>query len=276
MAADALPQARDVFLTNRARGRVALVVGQAEGVTRRTTVAEEGSLRVRFPGRSDDREAVIVNVAGGIAGGDRLDLQIAINPGARLAVTTAAAEKVYRSVGPEAHAEVRLSVGANATLSWLPQETILFDGSRFRRSIDIDVAAGGRLVLAECVVFGRTAMGEVVRHGSLLDRWRVRHDGRLVFAETVRLGGVVAGALAESAVAAGGAAVATVLAVPGDDAFVQAVRGLEGAFDSEVAASAWNGITLARIVAKDGAGLRHDLVAVLTALGTRLPRLWLN
>jgi urease accessory protein len=276
MAADALPQARDVFLTNRARGRVALVVGQAEGVTRRTTVAEEGSLRVRFPGRSDDREAVIVNVAGGIAGGDRLDLQIAINPGARLAVTTAAAEKVYRSVGPEAHAEVRLSVGANATLSWLPQETILFDGSRFRRSIDIDVAAGGRLVLAESVVFGRTAMGEVVRHGSLLDRWRVRHDGRLVFAETVRLGGVVAGTLAEPAVAAGGAAVATVLAVPGDDAFVQAVRGLEGAFDSEVAASAWNGITLARIVAKDGAGLRHDLVAVLTALGTRLPRLWLN
>jgi urease accessory protein len=138
------------------------------------------------------------------------------------------------------------------------------------------VAAGGRLLLAEGVVFGRTAMGEVVRNGSLTDRWRVRHGGRLVLAESVRLGGAIAGALAEPAVAAGGTALATVLAAPGDDGFVQAVRSLEDTFHSEVAASAWNGIALARIVAPDGAALRHDLAAMLTALGARLPRLWLN
>ena len=276
MSASTLPQASDLFLRNRARGRVALSVAEADGVTRRTVVAEEGSLRVRFPGRTQDNEAVIVNVAGGIAGGDRLELQVEVERGAGLTVTTAAAERIYRSLGPEAQTDIHLRVAANATLCWLPHETILFDGAGFRRSIAVDAAAGARVVLAESVVFGRTAMGEVVRQGSLFDRWRVRLDGKLVFAETVRLGGDVAGILAAPAVAAGGSALATILAVPGDDAFVQAVRAPEGTFHSEVAASTWNGIALARIVAPDGAALRHDLTAVLTALGTPLPRLWVN
>jgi urease accessory protein len=275
-AASALQQTRD-FLGNRARGRVALTVAQTDGVTRRASVGEEGSLRVRFPGRTArDMEAVIVNVAGGVAGGDRLDLDIAVGPDARLTVTTAAAEKVYRSLGPDATADVHLKVDAGATLHWLPQETILFDRARFRRAIEVDLAPGSIILLAEALVFGRTAMGEAVQTGSLFDRWRVRRQGKLVFAETVRLGDDVAGVLGEPAVAAGGAAVATILAAPGDDAFVQAVRGLAGEFHSEVAASAWNGIAVTRIVARDGAALRSDLVAVLTALGTWLPRLWLN
>jgi len=274
--ASALQQTRD-FAANRAYGRVALTVAQADGVTRRVSVGEEGSLRVRFPGRTArDVEAVIVNVAGGIAGGDRLDLDIVVGPDARLTVTTAAAEKVYRSLGPDATADVRLQVGNGGTLHWLPQETILFDRARFRRRIDVDVAEGASLLLAEAMVFGRTAMGEAVRTGSLFDRWRVRRQGRLVFAETVRLGDDVAGALGEPAGAAGAAAIATILAVPGDEALVQALRGLNGEFHSEVAASAWNGIAVARIVARDGAALRGDLTTVLTALGARLPRLWLN
>jgi urease accessory protein len=276
-ASGALQQTRDAFLANRAYGRVAIEVAPADGATRRVSVAEEGSLRVRFPGRSArDAEAVVVNVAGGVAGGDRLDVDVAADAGARLTVTTAAAEKVYRSLGPEAEAHVRLRADAGATLHWLPQETILFDRARFRRSIEIDVAGGARLLMAEALVFGRTAMGEAVRQGSLFDRWRVRHGERLVFAETVRLGGDVAATLQHPAVAAGGAALATILAVPGDDAQVAAVRALDGTFHGAVAASTWNGIAIARIVARDGAAARHDLAAVLTALGTRLPRLWLN
>ena len=276
-AASALQQTRDLFLGNRAHGRVALAVAQTGGVTRRASVAEEGSLRVRFPGRTArDAEAVIVNVAGGVAGGDRLDVDVTVEAGARLTVTTAAAEKVYRSLGPDATADVHLTVGADATLHWLPQETILFDRARFRRSIAVEVAEGASLLLAEALVFGRTAMGEIVQEGSLFDRWRVRRGGRLMFAETVRIGGDVAGMLDERAVAGGGLGVATILAVPGDEAFVQAVRGLTGEFHTEVAASAWNGFAVARIVARHGAALRGDLVAVLTALGARLPRLWLN
>jgi hypothetical protein len=131
----------DVFAANRARGRIALVVASSDSVTRPRHVAEEGSLRVRFPGaRTHGLEAVTVNTAGGIAGGDHFDVAVAVEEGARLSVTTTAAEKVYRSLGPAAAIDLRLTVKSGATLFWLPQETILFDRARLRRTIEADVA----------------------------------------------------------------------------------------------------------------------------------------
>src|SRR5690242_19872044 len=116
---------------NRARGRVAVMVVAADGRTRRQSVHESGSLRVRFPrAYGDELEAVLVNTAGGTAGGDRFDLAVAVGEGARLMVTTAAAEKVYRSLGDDARVTVALDVAAGGRLCWLPQETILFDGAR--------------------------------------------------------------------------------------------------------------------------------------------------
>ncbi len=159
-------------------------------------------------------------------------------------------------------------------LSWLPQETILFDRARLKRRIEVELAAGASLLMAEAVVFGRSAMGEAVEQGAFTDRWRVRRDGRLVFAETVRLDGAIATKLAEPAVASGGVAIATVLAVPGDQAMVERVRAQT--FCGEVGVSAWNGLAVARLCAKDGASLRRDLAAVIAALGGALPRLWLN
>lgn len=268
---------KDIFAANRAVGRIALAVAASRDATRRTRVDEAGSLRVRFLGQtSDELEAVIVNTAGGVAGGDRFDLDVVVGEGARLAVSTAAAEKVYRSLGPEATIGVRLTVDAEGSLLWLPQETILFDQARLRRSIEVDLAGDAKLVLAEALVFGRGAMGETMRQGSLMDRWRIRRDGKLVFAETLHLDGAIAAKLGERAVAAGGAAVATVVMAPGNETMVATLRGLGERFRSEVAASAWNGLAVARIVAKDGAALRHDLTTVLTALGTTLPRPWLN
>jgi urease accessory protein len=266
----------EIFAANRAVGKVTFEVAAARGETRRRRVAEEGPLRVRFPGpKSSDLTAVIVNTAGGIAGGDRLDVDMTAEADARLVVTTAAAEKVYRSLGPESAIRVRLAIEPNAQLTWLPQETILFDGARLRRTIEVDIAASASLILAEALVFGRAAMAETVDHGSLFDRWRVRRGGKLVFAETVRLDGAIAERLRAPAVAAGGAAVATMLILPCDEAHVAAVRAHAG-WQSEAALSAWNGFAVARFVAQDGAPLRHDLMRMLGALGTPLPRSWLN
>lgn len=266
------------FAANRARGRIALTVGARDGISRRVRVRESGSLRVRFPhGRGDVLDAVIVNSAGGMAGGDRFDIALTVAEQAHLTVTSAAAEKVYRSLGPDAAFGLRLSVGPGAVLRWLPQETILFDAARFAREVEIDVAAGGRLLLAEAVVFGRLAMGEAMTTGRVFDRWRLRHAGRLVFAETLRLEGAIAAALARPAVAAGGVALATILMVPGDEAQVAAVRALGDACRGEVGISTWNGIVVARLCAADGALLRHDLIQVLSVVGDGpLPRLWLN
>ena len=264
-----------VFAGNRSAGRIALSVAAAGAATRRRQVYEDGPLCVRFP-NSGERglQAMIVNTAGGIAGGDRHDLDIAVGDGATLGVTTAAAEKIYRALGPEAEITIKLAVGAAARLSWLPQETILFDRARLKRRIEVELAADATLMMAEAVVFGRSAMGEAVEQGAFTDRWRVRRNGRLVFAESVRLEGAIAKLLTEPAVAGGGIAVATVLAVPGDPARVERARAQ--IFCGEVGVSAWNGLAVARLCAKDGAGLRRDLATVIAALGGTLPRLWLN
>jgi urease accessory protein len=274
----AAARAVETFAANRAVGRVALEVAAGGGATRRARVREEGSLRVRCPGPpSPELEAVIVNTAGGIAGGDRFALDVNVTPGARLVVTTAAAEKVYRTLEPAATIEVKLAVGAGGALAWLPQETILFDRSRLTRSIEIDLAADARLLLAEAIVFGRSGMGERVLECALFDRWRVRRDGALVHAEALRLDGNIADKLRAPAIANGGVALATVLVAPGDEAVTAVVRALAEKCRGEVGVSAWSGLAVIRLCASDGAALRHDIVAVLTALrGARLPRLWSN
>jgi urease accessory protein len=266
------------FAANRAIGRIAFAVQAKAGVTRRTRVREEGSLRVRFPGpASAELEAVIVNTAGGVAGGDRFALDVTVEPGARLVVTTAAAEKVYRTLEPDATIDVRLAVGATASLAWLPQETILFNRARLRRTINIDLAGDARLLLAEAIVFGRSGMGETVDAADVFDRWHIRRGGRLIHAEAMRLDGAVAAKLAQPAVANGGIAVATVLIVPADEVVAADIRALDDHFLGEVGVSAWNGLAVVRLCAADGAALRHDLVAVLTAVHNgSLPRLWLN
>ena len=245
-----------------------------DGVTRRGVLHESGSLRVRFPSPEDDGlSGVFVNTAGGIAGGDRFDIDIAAGEGARLTLTTAAAEKVYRAPGPAAALNIALRAEAGAHLSWLPQETILFDRARISRRIDIDLAEDASLLLCEIVVFGRAAMGERMLHGEFVDRWRLRRGGRLVFAETIRLDGDIGAKLAQPAIAKGGVAIGTALIVPGDEAVVERIREASDTFGGEVGISAWNGFAMARFCAQDAARLRADMMTVLgRASGVPLPR----
>jgi len=271
--------ANEVFAANRADGYISLEIDATSSGSGRTHLRESGSLRLRFPHSqiSTALEAVIVNTAGGMTGGDRFDLEIAVGAGAQLTVTTAAAEKIYRSLGPTSEIAVRLEVGANGALAWLPQLTIGFDGMRLRRTIDVRLAGNARLLLAEATVFGRSAMGESVSAGALFDRRRIRVNDRLVFAETTGLDGDIGGRLAQAAVAKRSVAIANVLKLPADEDCANAVRSLQDRFAGEVGISAWNGFAVARLVAPDGASLQRDLMSVLHALGANpLPRLWLN
>jgi urease accessory protein len=268
----------EVFAANRAVGRIALSVRHVAGASRPERVHEAGMLRVRFPNgeRRDTLDAVIVNTAGGLAGGDRAEIAMTAAAQAQLTVTTAAAEKIYRSLGPQTRIAVKLEAGAGAAIAWLPQETILFDRMRLRRTIDVALARDGSLLMLEAVVFGRSVMGESVTSGSFLDRWRVRVDGALVFADAIRLDGEIAQLLARRAVAGAGVAAATVLKIPGDEQTAAAVRAAAPACSGEVGASAWNGLVVGRLVAPTDAALRGDLFRILTALGVAPPRLWLN
>lgn len=240
--------------------------------TRIRRLHQAGSLKLRFPRtRSARAEAVLVNTAGGLAGGDRFGQRFTCAAGGRLLVTTQAAERVYRSVdGTPAEIETQLCVEAGAEVCYLPQETILFDGGALRRRLEADVAVGARLLLCESVVLGRSESGERVRAGALADRWRVRREGRLVFAEDLRLGPDW------RAVASPGAlgpfrAFATLLAC-GSSIEAAALRPLLGASGG---ASLVDGCLVVRLLAEDGYALRQRLVPVLAALSPGgLPGLW--
>jgi len=266
------------FAANRAVGTVAFETVRSGKTSRRGMVHEAGSLRVRFPApETNALAAVLVNTAGGVAGGDRFS--VAIDAGADTAVTltTAAAEKIYRSHGSVATIDVSLRLAAGAHVSWLPQETILFDRAMLSRRIDIELEEGASLLLAEIVVFGRAAMAETMREGSYRDCWRLKCAGRLVFAETLQLEGDIAGKLAHPAMGGGSSAVATILIAPARAETADRIRAASACFSSEVGVSAWNGFAVVRFCAKDAAALRSDVMRVLSQVDAKaLPRLWLN
>ncbi|MCC6948552.1 MAG: urease accessory protein UreD [Bradyrhizobiaceae bacterium] len=262
----------------RTEGLARLYAERSAGQTIARDVDEEGPLRLRFPriAAPGTLEAVLVNTGGGIVGGDRLQFDIEAGEGAAVAVTSQASEKIYRSAGKAAEISVRLAAAAGAQLAWLPQETILFDRARVTRSIDAEVAANASLTLCESVVFGRVAMGEAVTNGLLKDRWHIRRDGKLIFADALTLDGSIGAILARPATAAGAVATATLIQVaPDAQAKVDAVRTALGAHTIESGASAFDGMLIVRMLAGDGLALRAAILDTLSALGTVPPRAFL-
>ncbi|MEM6488329.1 MAG: urease accessory protein UreD [Pseudomonadota bacterium] len=266
----------------RARGSVDITVAYRDGRSRLARLRHQGSAKCLLP-RLPDRsapEAVILNTAGGITGGDRFAWHAEAGPGAALSVTTQAAERIYRAApGPTGRVDTRLVAGPGATLAWLPQETILFDGGALDRRLVADIAADARLLVLEALVLGRVAMGERVARGHLTDRWAIRRDGRLVFADAVALSGPVAEIAARPAVfGPHGAAASLLYAAPDAADRLAGVRAVLPATDdarAEAGASAWDGMLALRAVARDSQRLRRLIAAVVDALDVvPLPRVW--
>lgn len=240
--------------------------------------------RVLFP-RAEAGEpsnAVLVTTCGGLTGGDRIRIDVGARPGGSGTVTSQAAEKIYRSLGDDSRVEVALAAEAGSWLEYLPHETILFNGARLRRQTDLRVAAGGRLVACEMVVLGRLARGERFQAGFLHDGWRVRRDGRLVWADVLRLDGDIPAILGRSRAFGDALAVASAVYVADDaPAQIEPARELLSGATSHAAVTAVNGLLLARFFGPDPAVVRHDLGIYLgglrhhvAGLARRLPRIW--
>lgn len=288
MFATALPS--DVLLASRVpdalRSQGRLFV-EARALGARTVLGrlnEAGPSRARFPlsgKRGGSLEAVLINTGGGIAGGDALETQLVARAGARLVATTQAAEKIYRSDGSAARIDVDLAAEQGASLDWLPQWTILFDGARVARRIHAAAAPDARLLLVEPLLLGRAARGERMEGGLLADAWRIRRGGRLIYADGLNLSGPIAAGLDRPALGGGAAALATVLLVaPDAEARLDAVRaalGLPDALPSgvEAGASAWDGMLAVRLLARESAPLDRLLRRLVAALGVaEPPRIW--
>jgi urease accessory protein len=239
---------------------------------------QSGAARILLPRVAVDSpvEAVLINTAGGLTGGDRLGIEVEVGSGAKAALTTQAAERIYRRSGGVAEIDAYLTVGGGARLDWLPQETILFDRSALSRRLIADIAPTATLLAAEAVILGRAAMGETVRQVSLTDSWRIRRGGRLIFADGVRIEGDAASIMSGRATGGGAVAFATlVLVSPDAETMLDAARAeLEGCA-GEAGVSARNGMLVARLIAPTGQALRTDLIRLVAALRrTPMPRVW--
>jgi urease accessory protein len=240
---------------------------------------QTGCLRVRLPRRleSDRPCAVLINTSGGLAEGDRLSQHIAWETGSRGIVTTQAAEKVYRALADGCEIATKIDVAAHAEAEWLPQETILFDRAHLRRDIQVVLGENASFLGVEAVVLGRTAMGERMREGMLSDSVRITRDGRLIYADRLRLDSAVEQLMARRAIGNGSCAMAVILYVAAKaGALLDPLRQALERAGGLVAASCWNGILAVRMLAPDGATLRRDLAAALAVLrsGRPLPRVW--
>lgn len=260
----------------RSRGSGRLSVVSSDGQSRIADLYQQGCAKLRIPASygPGSLEAVMINTAGGMTGGDRLDWSFEAGRNGALTVTTQACERAYRSAGGAAETDVTLKAHAGAKLAWLPQETILFDESRFSRRIEADLDASAELLMVEAVIFGRRLMGEAVIRGDFRDNWRIRQDGRLIHAEAFALAGEIDALLARPAIGDGAGAMATLLHIsPAAEHRLDEARQLIGA---QGGASFWNGKLLARLAARDGYQLRGCLVPLIKLLNpaATLPKAW--
>jgi urease accessory protein len=263
----------------RSRGEIRLGFRVQQGRTRIGSGYQGGCLKFRLP-NSAPREApcaVLLNTSGGLAGGDRLIQRVDWSAGSTAIVTSQAAEKIYRAIDGPATIDTRLHVGAGARAEWLPQESIIFDRARLVRDTQVRLAADADFLGIEAVVLGRTAMDEVVASGLLSDRWRIWREGRLIYADALRLDGRIDELMQRPAIGAGARAMAVIIiARPAAAKLLEPLRLALGGARGTAAASSWNGMTVVRLLAVDGAILRHDVLLALASLreGRAMPRVW--
>jgi urease accessory protein len=259
---------------------------RVDGVTALADLYQHAPCRVLFPATEADEpvQAVLLTTSGGLTGGDRTRVSVSVEPGARATVTTQAAEKIYRALPDtgDAVVQVGMQVEDGAWAEWLAQETIVFDGSRLRRSFTAEVAATGRLLAVESIVFGRTAMGECFNSGMLHDAWRISRGGRLVWADAVHLDGDLK-RLRAAPFGFGTSVACSTILYAGADAPQQLgeARRLLSDCTLPCGATSLDGIMLVRIMADDASELRAAVMKLIAgirqaaaSLPARVPRVW--
>ncbi|PSN19431.1 urease accessory protein [filamentous cyanobacterium CCP5] len=180
----ALPQSPPAS-TSEWQGRAQLVYGVRGGRTVPVTAYAQAPLRLQKPlsGQDEPCQSVLVHTAGGLVGGDRLDINIHLQSGSEALVTTAAASKVYRCPNAAARQRVHLHLEANTCLEWLPQEAILFNGARYRQDIRVELAPGALWLGWDIMRFGRSARGERFDQGDMRSHTEVWQAGQPIWGD---------------------------------------------------------------------------------------------
>ncbi|MCJ0762163.1 urease accessory protein UreD [Variovorax terrae] len=111
---------------------------------------------------------VLVHPPGGLVGGDTLELQVQVGPGAHGLITTPGATRFYRSEGEPAVQRTRLVLAPGARLEWLPLEALCYSGCLAENRLRLEPAAGAELIGWDVAAFGLPHAGQPFEHGHLL------------------------------------------------------------------------------------------------------------
>lgn len=238
---------------------------------------QAGSFKCLFPrGNNLHLDAVLLNTAGGVTGGDQFRFSGAVAAETALTVTTQACERAYKAQ-PRQTGRIRnaVTVSAGGRLNWLPQETILFDGSALDRRLVVDLEPGASALLVEPLVLGRPAMGETLTDVNLRDRIEIRRDGRPIFLDAMAFTGDLRAHMARPNIANGAGAMALIVLVsPTAEAHLTPIRDLLP--ETAGASLIQSDLLAVRILASDSHSLRRSLLPLLRRLNNdTLPRCWM-
>lgn len=170
-------------------GELTLGFEQRSGRTLLTTRRHRGPLRVQraFYPEADFPHVYLLHPPGGVVGGDRLNLSVALAPGSHALLTMPGATKFYRSGGETARLRQRFVLYKDSILEWLPQDTLFFNGANAFIKNEFILAPGARLLAFETLCFGRPAAGEVFTQGEVDASMRVYLPGADGLFERLRI-----------------------------------------------------------------------------------------
>lgn len=268
----------------RGNGVAELIFEAKGGRTQVRHLYQEAPCRVLFPRtyRGELITGVLLTTSGGLTGGDRVRIQLSTGAHAKGMVTSQAAEKIYRSTAAPCVIDTDIETEPGSWLEWMPQETILFDRSRLRRSTSITAHAGSEIIAGDMVTLGRLAHGEVFARGSLRDGWKVSYDGRVAWLDRLVLHDTPKPSLQHAAGFDGSRAMATFLYI-GDkaDSHVAAARGLLRHSPIRCGVTCVNNVLIARFLAAEPQVLRVEYSrfwsrfrAAVKGLPARVPTVW--
>ena len=261
----------------RARGLLNISTQKAyQTNTRLKKLRQEGSYRASFPRHSKGNiETVIINTAGGVTSGDKFTTTITAHENSQISITTQAAERIYHArdtlVG---EIQTSLCLQKNAQLYWLPQETILFDGARLKRRLDVDLHSSAKFLMVEPLVFGREASGEKLLSGMLDDRVSISSNGQPIYIDRIKLKDNITDQLMRPALANNSHAVVSIVLVkPNAKLLLEPVRAL---LPQKAGASLLNdNILVVRMLAQDSYEMRTATFPILTLLThNTVPKNW--
>lgn len=218
----------------------------------------------------------VLHPPAGIVGGDTLSLACNLGAGSHALITTPGATRWYFSHGQRARLVQTLSVDAGATLEWLPQESLVFDGAHARLCTRIALAGDARAFACEILGLGRPAAGEAYRTGVLDVRFEILRDGLPLVFDRLRAGPDGVPGLG------GHTALATVLATGADGKALAVARTvLEDAPDTLAAATLIGDLLICRALAPHceplirlGRGLWSALRPLVLGRAAIAPRIW--